>query len=75
MHFLKPKKSQPYTLNLSTDVYMLLEHYSKYCKMSIDEVAEHMLTQLTKDNDFVEHISKKRDNKKVMQVIDYYNRG
>ena len=75
MHFLRPKKSQPYTLNLSTDVYMLLEHYSKYCNMSVDEVAEHMLTQLTKDYDFVEYISKKRDNKKVVKVIDYYNRG
>lgn len=71
MKFMKPKNLYEFTIKLPIETIHVLDQYAKYCNETTDNVADFMLLQLLEDKEFLEFIKKKKDNKKMLEIIDY----
>lgn len=72
MEFIKPKDKNLKRPNwqVSESTISLVKAYSEYCDYSEGEVIEMFLKNLKKDEKFIEWALKKRNNRRLLKVLD-----
>lgn len=72
MEFIKPKDKNHKRPNwqVSERTLSLVKAYSEYCDYSEGEVIDMFLENLKKDEKFIEWALKKRNNKRLLKVLD-----
>ncbi|MBG9548679.1 hypothetical protein ABE25_13725 [Cytobacillus firmus] len=72
VEFIKPKDKNLKRPNwqVSERTLSLVKAYSEYCDYSEGEVIDMFLENLKKDEKFIEWALKKRNNKRLLKVLD-----
>jgi hypothetical protein len=72
MEFIKPKNKNLKKPNwqVSEDTIALVKAYSEYCNYSESEVLDMFLSKLKEDENFIDWASKKRNNKRLLKLLD-----
>lgn len=72
MEFIKPKDKNLKRANwqVSESTISLVKAYSEYCDYSESEVVDMFLENLKKDEKFVDWASKKRNNKRLLKILN-----
>jgi len=72
MEFIKPKNKNLKKPNwqVSEDTISLVKAYSEYCNYSESEVVDIFLSQLKKDESFIDWALKKRNNKRLLKLLE-----
>lgn len=72
MEFIKPKEKNLKKTNwqVSESTISLVKAYSEYCDYSEGEVIDMFLENLKKDENFIEWALRKRNNKRLLKVLD-----
>jgi len=70
--FIKPKNKNHKKVDwqLSEDTIALVKAYSEYTDYSESEIVDMFLRNLSKDEHFIEWILKKRNNKRLLRVLE-----
>lgn len=72
LEFIKPlnKKAGAVDWLISEKTKALVKYYSEYCEISEQEVVdEFLLKNLVKDDDFLNWVQSKRNNKRILKAI------
>ncbi|MDF2699950.1 MAG: hypothetical protein K0Q49_1506 [Haloplasmataceae bacterium] len=72
MKFPKARKTKVYPIELNLDTIYILEQFSNYANIPINEVADQMLLQLIEEPNFNKFVKKKRNNKRLMEILETY---
>jgi len=64
--FLRPKKLEPVTFNISENARAVLEYYVQYCDHSPDIIVDKLIVSLYHDRMFLDWIYEQRNNKRMI---------
>lgn len=72
MEFIKPKNKnlKKVDWSLSEDTISLVKAYSEYTDYTESEIVDMFLKNLSKDEHFIEWALKKRNNKRILKVLE-----
>lgn len=72
MNFLKPKNlnSEKVDWLVSEKSRTIVKHYAEYSERTESEVIDFFLTNILLDEDYVEWIKKKRNNKRILSLLE-----
>jgi hypothetical protein len=72
VEFIKPKNKNLKKANwqVSEDTIALVKVYSEYCNYNESEVLDMFLSKLKEDESFITWALKKRNNKKLLKLLD-----
>lgn len=71
MRFIKPKNKNAKRVDweLSEQTRAIVKYYAEYTEYTEDEVVETFLLNILKDEDFIEWIKDKRNNKRIIKQL------
>lgn len=71
MEFITPKSknSSQVKWRISDETIGIVKAYSEYCDYGESEVVDKFLKNLRDDENFIEWVSKKRNNKRLLKLI------
>jgi hypothetical protein len=72
LEFIKPSNKKAGTVDwlISEKTQALVKYYSEYCEISQQEVVDEFLQRnLVKDDDFINWVKSKRNNKRILKAI------
>lgn len=71
MKFIKPKNKNAEKVDweLSEQARAIVKYYAEYTEYKEDEVVETFLLNILKDEDFIEWIKDKRNNKRIIKQL------
>lgn len=72
LKFIEPKnlKTSKVNWSLPQKTIRLVEHYAEYTGYSEEEVVARFLDNLLLDENFKEHIKKKRNNRRILKDLE-----
>lgn len=75
MKFIKPKTiKKSVTWKISENTLSLLKYYSKYTRISEEEIVDEFLENLAADKGFVKWSLNQRNAKKINTLLDYFKK-
>lgn len=69
MKFIKPKRKRKVDWEVSEDTKVLVKYYAQYTELSEEEVVDVFLGNLRYDKDFIAWAERKRNNKRIMELL------
>jgi hypothetical protein len=72
MDFIKPKNKNANKVDweISERTRAIVKHYSEYTEYTESEVVDMFIKNILKDEDFIEWISNKRNNKRIVKELE-----